>query len=62
MYFSIILFFYFLTVGLFTYISPAAKGGDPKFSDIVFFSADYLSPWSKYLYLGWCGGVTFEQF
>ena len=21
---------------------PAAKGGDPKFSDIVFFSADYL--------------------
>ena len=28
-------------------ISPAAKGGDPKFSDIVFFSADYLSLGSK---------------
>ena len=27
--------------------SPAAKGGDPKFSDIVFFSADYLSLGSK---------------
>ena len=24
-------------------LSPAAKGGDPKFSDLVFFSADYLS-------------------
>ena len=23
--------------------SPAAKGGDPKLSDIVFVSADYLS-------------------
>ena len=27
--------------------SPAAEGGDPKLSDIVFFSADYLSLWSK---------------
>ena len=27
--------------------SPAAKGGDPKFSDIVFFSADYSSLGSK---------------
>ena len=27
--------------------SPAAKGGDPKFSDIVFLSADYLSLGSK---------------
>ena len=26
---------------------PAAKGGDPKISDIVFFSADYLSLGSK---------------
>ena len=23
--------------------NPSAKGGDPKFSDIVFFSADHLS-------------------
>ena len=29
------------------HISPAAKGGDPKFSDLVFFSADYLSLGSK---------------
>ena len=43
-------------------VSPAAKGGDPEFSDIVFFSADYLSLGSKKIYLGWCGGFTFEQF
>ena len=27
--------------------SPAAKGGDPKLSDIVSFSADFLSLGSK---------------
>ena len=33
-------------VGLTVHYCPAAKGGDPKFSDIVIFSADYLSLWS----------------